>query len=152
MTVPGPLLPADLFHTGVVVDDLDAAKAELGARLGLTWSEGGADVVLITDEGTRTAASAYAMSREGPHHLELCQSVPGTVWTATAPGQAHHLGYWVDDVAAASAALADQGAPAVACVTVAEGRPPMCAYHRTLSGLLVEVVNRKMRSFLLPDA
>lgn len=152
MTAPGPLLPANLFHTGIVVDDLTAAKVELGERLGLTWNEGGAEIVLITDEGTRTSPSAYAISKEGPHHVELCQAVEGTVWAVAPPGQAHHLGYWVDDVAEASAQLVEQGAPMAACVAVAEGTPPMCAYHRTSSGLLVEVVSRGMRRFLLPDS
>jgi len=151
MPTPGPLHPANLFHTGIVVDDLEAATAELGERLGVTWNEGGAEVVLEGDGGVRAAPSAYAMSREGPHHIELCQSVPGTVWTAGAPGHAHHLGYWVDDVATASAELARSGAPAVACVSVSEGAPPMCAYHRSASGLLVEVVSRGMRRYLLPD-
>jgi catechol 2,3-dioxygenase-like lactoylglutathione lyase family enzyme len=151
MPTPGPLSQANLFHTGIVVDDLDAAKAELGERLGVTWNEGGAEVLLVGPGGTQKSPSAYVISREGPHHVELCQAVPGTVWTGTAPGQAHHLGYWVDDVATASAELTAGGAPAVACVTVAEDVPPMCAYHRTANGLLVEVVSRGMRRFLLPD-
>ena len=76
-----PLQQANLFHTGIVVDDLATAKAELGAQLGVTWFEGGADVVLITDDGVRSVRSAYALSKEGPHHVELAQSVAGTVWT-----------------------------------------------------------------------
>ena len=151
MTASGPLQPANLFHTGIVVDDLAAAKADLGERLGLTWNEGGAEVLLITPDGTETSPSAYAISKEGPHHIELCQSVPGTVWTVTAPGHAHHLGWWVDDVAAASAELIELGFGSVACVTVAPDVPPMCAYHRTPDGLIVEVVSRGMRRYLLPD-
>jgi hypothetical protein len=141
---------ANLFHTGIVVDDLAAAKAELGDLLGVTWFEGGADVLVITDDGTRTVSAAYALSKEGPHHVELTQSVAGTLWSVTGPGQAHHLGYWVDDVAAASAELIRLGSARVATVTVADGVPPMCAYHQTGNGLYVEVVSRAMRRFLLP--
>lgn len=151
MTEPGPLQQANLFHTGIVVDDLAAAKAELGAQLGLTWFEGGAEVVLRTDDGIRTVQSAYALSKEGPHHIELAQSVPGTVWSTVSPGQAHHLGYWVDDVAAASAELVRTGAPHVATVAMSEAAPPMCAYHRTANGLFVEVVSRALRRVLLPS-
>lgn len=150
MTTTGPLQQANLFHTGVVVDDLAAAKEELGAQLGVTWFEGGAEVVLLSADGPRTVQSAYALSQEGPHHIELAQSVPGTIWSTTAPGHAHHLGYWVDDVAAASAALTQQGAPHVATVTMSIDAPPMCAYHRTPNGLYVEVVNKKLRRVLLP--
>jgi catechol 2,3-dioxygenase-like lactoylglutathione lyase family enzyme len=151
MTPPGPLQPANLFHTGIVVADLAAAKEELGERLGLTWFEGGAEVVLLTDDGAQVVRSAYAMSKEGPHHVELAQAVPGTVWTVAAPGHAHHLGYWVDSVNKASAALTAAGAARVATVAMAEGAPPMCAYHSTGNGLIVEVVSRSLRPVLLPS-
>lgn len=147
-----PLQHADLFHTGIVVDDLAAAKDELGERLGVTWFEGGAEVTVTTDDGSRSVPSAYAMSREGPHHVELAQAVPGTVWTVTEPGHAHHLGYWVDDVTEASAQLSAAGAPRVATVAMREDAPPMCAYHRTANGLYVEVVSRGLRSVLLPGS
>lgn len=151
MIEPGPLRQENLFHTGIVVDDLEAAKAELGAQLGVTWFDGGAEVALISADGVRTVQSAYALSKEGPHHIELALAVPGTVWSAVAPGHAHHLGYWVDDVSAASTALAQSGAPHVATVAMNADAPPMCAYHRTASGLYVEVVSRKLRRVLLPS-
>ncbi len=141
---------ADLFHTGIVVDDLASAKEELGERLDVTWREGGANVRMLTDEGGRTVRTAYALSREGPHHVELCQSIEGTLWTATAPGQAHHLGYWVDDVAATSAALLRLGSGRIASIVMADDAPPMCAYHRTRNGLCVEIVDRAMQPVLLP--
>ena len=146
----GPLRHANLFHTGIVVDDLAAAKEQIGELLGVTWFEGGGDVRVITDDGARTVRAAYALSQEGPHHVELAQSVAGTLWTATAPGRAHHLGYWVDDVTAASAALTRLGAPRIASVAVADDAPPMCAYHEA-DGLFVELVSQAMRSVLLPS-
>ena len=150
-TTGGPLRHGDLWHTGIVVDDLAAAMDDLGSELGVTWYEGGAEVRMITDDGARTVTTAYALSKEGPHHVELGQSIEGTLWTATAPGQAHHLGYWVDDVAAASAALAAQGSARVATIAMADEAPPLCAYHRTRHGLYVEVVSRGMRRVLLPE-
>ena len=146
----GPLRHANLFHTGIVVDDLAAATEQLGDLLGVTWFEGGGDVRVITDDGARTVRASYALSREGPHHVELAQSVDGTLWSATAPGQAHHLGYWVDDVAAASAELSRLGSPRVATVAVADDAPPMCAYHQA-NGLYVELVGLAMRPVLLPS-
>lgn len=146
----GPLRHANLFHTGIVVDDLATAKEKLGELLGVTWFEGGGDVRVITDDGARTARAAYALSREGPHHVELAQSVDGTLWTATAPGQAHHLGYWVDDVTAASAELARLGSPRVASIAAHDDAPPMCAYHQA-DGLFVEIVSLAMRPVLLPS-
>jgi hypothetical protein len=147
----GPLNHADLWHTGIVVDDLAAAMDELGEELGVTWYEGGAEVRMTTPDGISTVTTKYALSKEGPHHVELGQSIEGTLWSVTAPGHAHHLGYWVDDVAAASAALVDLGSPIVASIAMTDDAPPMCAYHRTANGLYVEVVTRGMRRFLLPE-
>lgn len=146
-----PLRHADLWHTGIVVDDLAAAMDEYGEELGVTWYEGGADVRMTTDEGVRTVTTKYALSKEGPHHVELGQSIQGTLWSVTKPGHAHHLGYWVDDVAAASTALIERGSPVVATIGMSDEAPPMCAYHRTPNGLFVEVVVRGMRRFLLPE-
>ena len=79
---------ANLFHTGIVVDDLAAAKEQLGDLLGVTWFEGGGAVRVITDNGACTVRATHALSQEGPHHVELAQSADGTRWTATAPGRA----------------------------------------------------------------
>jgi hypothetical protein len=141
---------ADLFHTGIVVDDLEAAKSELGEALGVTWHDGGADIRMISDDGARTVRSAYALSIEGPHHVELVQSIEGTVWTVAAPGHAHHLGYWVEDVAATAAALVERGAAPIVAIAIADDRPPMCAYLRTKNGLCVEIVDRALRKVLFP--
>lgn len=151
MTMQPILAHADLWHTGTVVNDLEAAKAEIGHELGVTWRDGGAEVRLITDDGATTVQTAYALSVEGPHHVELVQSIPGTVWTAAAPGHAHHLGYWVDDVVASTNALIDAGAELLASVAMTDDVPPMCAYHRAANGLHVEIVDRRLRKVLLPS-
>ena len=150
MTEPSPLPQADLFHTGIVVDDLDAAKEHFGALLGLTWLEGGGETRMLTDDGARTVRTAYALSAEGPHHVELVQLVPGTLYTVTGTARAHHLGYWVDDVAATSAALAER-MPTAASFAVDDDAPPICAYHQAGAGFYVELVSRAMRRVLLRD-
>ncbi|ONH21764.1 VOC family protein [Pseudofrankia asymbiotica] len=149
-TVPGLLQPDDLFHTGIVVDDLASARERLGADLGVTWHEGGAAVRLRTQDGTRTVSTAYVLSREGSHHIELVQAIEGTVWTATPPGHAHHLGYWVDDLASTAAALETLGWTTEATIAIRDDRPPMCSYLRARSGLYVEIVDRSLLPVLLP--
>jgi catechol 2,3-dioxygenase-like lactoylglutathione lyase family enzyme len=147
-----PLDHAALFHTGIVVDDLDAAKEELGVQLGVTWHEGGGEVLLVTADGAALTQTAYVLSKAGPHHIELVQSVPGTLYAPTPAARAHHLGYWTDDVRAASAALEAQGLPldTSMCFGSPEA-PPICAYHRAGDGFFVELVSTKMRKVLLPD-
>ena len=54
--------------------------------------------------------------------------------------------------AEASAALTAAGAEHVATVAMTEHAPPMCAYHRTAHGLIVEVVSRALRPVLLPGS
>ena len=77
MNAPGPGVVdhADLFHTGIVVDDLASAMEELGAILGVAWNTGGAEVRLTDAAGVRTVRTAYALSTAGPHHVELVQSI-----------------------------------------------------------------------------
>lgn len=150
MTEPSPLEHAELFHTGIVVDDLASAKEEFGDLFGITWFEGGAVVRMLTPDGSRIVRSAYALSAEGPHHIELTKSVEGTVWSVTGTGHAHHLGYWVDDVEAASAALTSLGVEHVATVSPnKEDAIGFCAYHQGRNGLYVEVVSRALRPVLL---
>ncbi|CAO5165332.1 VOC domain-containing protein [Frankia sp. AiPs1] len=149
-TVPGILRSEDLFHTGIVVDDLEAAREELGSVLGVTWYEGGATVRLRTRDGTRAVSTAYVLSREGTHHVELVQSIEGTLWTAVTPGHAHHLGYWVDDLAGATEALEALGWSFTASIALRDDRPPMCTYLRARGGLHVEIVDRNLLPMLLP--
>jgi Glyoxalase/Bleomycin resistance protein/Dioxygenase superfamily len=146
----GVLRHVNLYHTGIVVDDLPSAKDELGEALGLSWRDGGAEVRLVTRDGMRTVRTAYALSRQGPHYVELVQSIEGTLWTAPPPGHAHHLGYWVDDVAAASEALVRSGSERIASVSVTDDAPPICAYHRVRSGLCVEIVALALQPVLFP--
>lgn len=149
-----PLDHRDLFHTGIVVDDVELAKEELSATLGVTWGAGGSSatpVVLV--DGPRTMEFTYAYTNEGPHRLELVAARPGTLWTVTAPGAAHHLGYWSDDVTAASAALEAQGLPRVATVgTLDVGAGAAIVLHQARTGLYVEVVDRTYEAALFGSA
>lgn len=89
----------DLFHTGLVVDDVDAAKARLTELAGYRWGPtAGGDTVIVTATGERTVPMRVAYSADEPR-IELVQSIPGTLWQPPTAG-VHHLGYWSDDVAA----------------------------------------------------
>jgi hypothetical protein len=140
---------ADLYHTGIVVDDLATAKEELGGLLGVTWLEGGAEVRILTGDDLRIVTTAYALSVEGPHHVELVQSVPGTLYTVAGTGHAHHLGYWADNVPSASAALSTCGLPKVASISLADhDAAPICTYHQVGDGFYIEIVSSALRPVL----
>ena len=152
MTGQSPLVHDDLFHTGIVVDDLEAAKLEFGRLLGVTWLEGGGKVKLQTADDRSTVETKYAISAEGPHHVELVQSVPGTLYTTNGSTRAHHVGYWVDDVPAVSAALVRSGLTNVVLISFGGDRPPITAYHEAGDGFWIELVARSMQPLLFPQA
>ena len=135
---------ADQFHVGIVVDDPAATMSDLTALFGYEWADELGGVVSVSGpdgDGTITLQAWYSTSEP---RLEIVQSVPGTVWTPAEGSGVHHLGYWVDDVAAGSAELERRGYP----VEVVGRRPDGAAYwayHRSPSGPRVELVSRSLR-------
>src|SRR5688572_25212443 len=144
---------AELYHTGIVVDDVDAAKEEYSDLMGVTWGlEGEVDVPVWMPEGARTMSFRYAYTAEGPHRLELVRPTPGTIWTVSGVGHAHHLGYWCDDVVGASAELSRRGLPLRARVGVdtAEGDVPI-VIHQARTGIYIELVDASRRDVMFPN-
>jgi Glyoxalase/Bleomycin resistance protein/Dioxygenase superfamily len=138
------LRPQDFYHTGVVVQDLDAAIGELTALGGYRWTAP-ADYpfTVWTPAGETTVIFRFVYSIDAPH-LELVQHIPGTVWTP-APGNAvHHLGYFVDDLQGSSEALADAGLPIEACGSVDGKHPSVFAYHKGADGIRIELVDHSV--------
>ena len=153
MSRPSPLRPADQYHTGVVVDDLASAKERIGTQLGVTWLEGGALVRILSDSGERIEKTASALSVEGPLHVELEQSVPGTLFTTTGDNHLHHIGYWVDEVASVSAAPSHLAMPKAAMICVGEGTDaPIRAYHEPGDDYDVEIVSRATEAGAVREA
>ena len=94
----------NLYHTGIVVDDLDATMEWFSKLAGYTWT----DVVEVeqvaqTPSGEVTIPMKMVYSGADPR-LELLQTVAGTIWTPADSG-VHHIGYWSDDVESDLAAL-----------------------------------------------
>lgn len=137
--------PADCYHVGMVVDDIDAAAARFTRSAGYRWTKPIEYTLGVTMAGGDIAVPfRFVYSLQSPH-LELIQEVPGTIWSTSATGGAHHLGYWVDDIAAAAAQLERSGYRA-------EARPTgdtlsTFAYYTDPSGARIEIVDRA----LFPD-
>ena len=136
------LQPTDLYHVGLIVDDIDAAAERLTAVNGYGWTKPvEATLTVTTADGDYEVPFKFVYSLQAPH-LELIQQVPGTIWTAAATAAAHHLGYWVDDLAAAAAGLEAAGYRQ-------EARPSgdelsMFAYYTDPAGVRIEIVDRAM--------
>lgn len=132
--------PEDLYHTGIIVPDVGAAAARLTASAGYRWTKPLEHTIAVhTPDGELDVPMRLVYSVQAPH-LELVQEVPGTLWSRTPAGAAHHVGYWADDIAATSAELERAGFPLEVRPTV----PGSFAYHRAPDGLRIEIVQRAM--------
>jgi catechol 2,3-dioxygenase-like lactoylglutathione lyase family enzyme len=136
------LRQADLYHTGVVVPDLDRAMEELTELDGHQWYPAVTHPVPIwTDEGERTVTVRMVYSLAEPR-LELIEAVAGTAWTVAEGNAVHHLGYLVDDLKSASDALTTAGYPMEQCGAMGPDRPSGFAYHRGPRGIRIELAPR----------
>jgi hypothetical protein len=137
----------DQFHTGIVVDDLDSTLSSLSALFGYEWcAEIGGPLPVKLPTGDAILDLRFAYSRSVPR-LEIIRTVPGSLWEPAAGSGIHHLGYWSDDVAADSAALAGKGY-AVEATGVQPDGVPYWAYHRGASGPRIELVSRTVQAGL----
>ena len=133
---------ANLYHIGVVVDDFQAAMDRYGRQMGVTWSP----LINVTvriwtrDHGEMELHSHAIYSQQEPC-IELVKTLPGTFWVPTEGRPLHHLGYWVDDLPAASADLEARGCPKIACA-LREGAMMGFAYHEMKDGPYIEMVDR----------
>ena len=140
-----PLALSDCYHVGLVVADVDAATRGLTAASGYAWTRPvEAELTITTADGDCDVPFKFVYSLQAPH-LEVIQEVPGTLWTASPAGAAHHLGYWVDDLAVAAEKLLSAGyrleaSPAGDTLT-------SFAYCIDPSGVRIELVDRA----LFPD-
>jgi catechol 2,3-dioxygenase-like lactoylglutathione lyase family enzyme len=135
---------AELFHTGVVVEDIDAAIAAYTAT-GVTFTEV-RDITLdvIVDGARRTEHMLAAYTKEGPPYLELIQELDGDIWGSNALNL-NHLGYWVDDVEAAAGKLEQAG---FALRLRPAASPPRLAYLSGPGNVWVELVAPAVRASL----
>lgn len=137
----------ELFKTGLLVRDLPRAMADVGAWLGLRWTPvQETKLSLWTRQGREEVPLRFAYSLGGPPFLELLEARPSGYYASSQGEQLHHVGRWVADLKAASAALAQQGlALEAAGIDAAGNTPSVFAFHRGAHGLRVELVDAAQR-------
>ena len=90
------MVPSRIYHVGIVVSDLQKAMGELTSLASLSWGNPQVYTGLMTMQGTQLRfEQTFAISLDGPPHIELLGQLDGTVWNRTG---LHHLGIWSDNV------------------------------------------------------
>ena len=141
------LRPEDLYHTGIVVPDLDAAKARLSALAGYRWINPLTYTLPFrTVTGTRELTSTVVYSVQAPY-VELLQEVPGSPWTAAPGNSVHHLGYFTDNLGDSARMLEDNGFTFEMTADVSGSELALFAYYIDANGTRIEIVDRA----LFPD-
>jgi methylmalonyl-CoA/ethylmalonyl-CoA epimerase len=135
-----------VFHVGLIVEDLDGAVAQYSAALGYQFAERREIRVPLFLDGTRRTAEVTATySLDGPPHLELIAMQSGRISDAAAVGLHNHVGVWSPDVPGAMTRLEQAGMPG----RVHDRRSPtQVSYHQTASGVWIELVDLSMRQMI----
>ncbi len=89
------------YHVGVRAQDIDVALAEMGDSLRLTWTDfvERDQPVWMPGEGLKRFRYGSPTSERDRNTSNCCRACPAPCGTAPTPG-VHHLGVWVEDVAA----------------------------------------------------
>jgi hypothetical protein len=140
-------LEATHYHVGIVVEDLDAAAAQLSELLGVTWgaiSEVGEMTVRGPDGNDHAVPLRCVYSTEAPR-LELIEEVPGSIWVRNEHSNLHHIGVWTEGLAGESDRLAAMRCPMQLAGVVGGEAPKMWAYHGAELGIRIELVDVSLR-------
>jgi hypothetical protein len=119
------------FQVGVLVEDIEAAREELGRALGLTFGE-------IVDRQNGEWLIRVCFALDGPPYLELIEGPPGSPWEAVGGSRIDHIGCWTPDIGAGKDHLAREGFALELDGSTYGGK---FSYHRgPKSGLRVELL------------
>jgi catechol 2,3-dioxygenase-like lactoylglutathione lyase family enzyme len=90
------------FHVGILVRDVEAARADFTAKLGVEFEPVHSQPI-ATGETTR-----FCYSLQGPPYLELVEMTGTGSWSPEQPEGFHHIGVSDPSVAARCTAFGDQ--------------------------------------------
>jgi catechol 2,3-dioxygenase-like lactoylglutathione lyase family enzyme len=137
----------DVYHVGVRVQDLDAAMRDLGDGLGLTWAAvtHREQRVWLPNGGSTTIPLDFTYSCEGPQHVELLEGAPGSIWDGSDWPGVHHMGVWVQDVAATTERLLAMGWTLQLAQVAPDDGYGAFSYVRAPNGFLLEPVSSALK-------
>ena len=100
-----------LYHTGLIVENLDDAMETMGEALGLDWfAPRKATSPFQSPGGILAREVRFTYSLQGPHFIEILEQIdPGPCLHVTGGRRIHHLGYYTEDLPGAARWLEDHG-------------------------------------------
>ena len=139
--------PAQIYHIGVVVQDLDRAMDELGTSLGYTWTTVRTmnTSVLVPVGAPKPISLRLAFTRSGPPWLEFIEGPADSVWSAAGGNTLHHVAFYVDDLEDEKQRLESLGMAFEVGGMGPDGRLSGFAYHVNPHGGRVELVDARLR-------
>jgi Glyoxalase/Bleomycin resistance protein/Dioxygenase superfamily len=135
------------FHSAFVVPELHSALDELGQAFGLEWATiRESKTAVWTPDGRVDLEFRGTFSKRGPSRVEIIESIPGTLWTATDDLVLHHVSFWSSDLVGDSGKLAADGYPVMATSWGETGETPtLFTYHRKGRGPYMELLDENER-------
>lgn len=130
------------YHQGVRVPDLDAAMAELGPALGVSWCtpQEREQSVWLPGTGSVSIPLRFTYSAGEAQHIELLEGAPGSIWDGRERPGIHHVGLWSDDVRGETEQLLAAGWTLQMAQQAPEEGYGVFTYVQPPSGMLVELV------------
>ncbi|WP_165521843.1 VOC family protein [Micromonospora zingiberis] len=137
-----------LYHTGLIVDSLSNAMQTWGAALGLDWAPPKTSTApMLCPDGIVDREVRFTYSLQGPHFIELLEQVDPTPYLNLTGGRyVHHLGYFTDDLVAASADLEARGFRRELSGVADDGQIARAAFHYSPEspGMWIELVSHEI--------
>lgn len=137
-----------MYHTGMMVENVEAAMERLGRDLALEWAPVRTFDPLpfwTPERGLHEIKVRATYSRPGPQHLELCSGPKNSFYDPAALPDGRHIGVWVDDLPAEVERLCAGGWRVVAAGGAPEQGYGILAYLAPpLPGLIVELVSKDL--------
>jgi catechol 2,3-dioxygenase-like lactoylglutathione lyase family enzyme len=140
-----------LYHVGIVVPDIELAKARFTDLLGISWGPvvHTESIDLRDGDGNDLVFPNTLCYSTEPPYLELVLEVPGSVWECNEHSNLHHIGVWSDDLHAETAKYSnDLVCPLQLCGRDPDGSLQQFAYHRDPLGVRIELVDAAMKPMM----